>query len=322
MWKVHSAAITVLLTGAILINPIRAEGESGTHSGKAYFEYVQPADTDADGDYSEFQFTRFYFAYDVKLSDNFAVRYRLDGDRKADGNKWRPFLKHAYLSWKGLVPTATAYFGIQGTPNWSVSEKEWGYRGVEKTIMDKNKIGSSADVGAGLKGKAGAIAYHVLYANGEGYSSPESNNFKKIYAQVGFDPVNGLKLSVFIDHETQMKDTVATTYGVFAGYGQDWGKLGVEYFSRDQGDEAKTKSGVSIFGSAKLNIGDIHGNLFGRYDIYDPDTDNDSDEKTYFILGYDYQAHKKVHVMPNIRGAATGDEDTKYAVHVNFEYKF
>ena len=56
-----------------------------------------------------------------------------------------PLVKDAYLcyQWNGR----SLYAGQSPTPIWSITETVWGYRAVEKTIMDLNKIGSSRDNG-------------------------------------------------------------------------------------------------------------------------------------------------------------------------------
>ena len=94
---------------------------AGKLSGKGYFEYNHPMQ-DNKG-FPQFRFTRFYFAYDYKLSDNVQIIYRLDVDRSTElddegqpNDRLRPFLKHGYVAIANLIPASILYAGMQGTP--------------------------------------------------------------------------------------------------------------------------------------------------------------------------------------------------------------
>jgi hypothetical protein len=318
-WETIILSIAMILLG---ISAVEGAEIPGKVSGKAYFEYYTPTDT-AHG-YSKFQINRFYFTYEAKISDQHSVRFRLDGDDKVDHKKWRPYLKHAYVAWANVIPGADAYFGMQGIPNWSYSEKFWGYRSVEKTIMDKNHIGYSADVGVGLKGKlSSSLHYHLLYANGSGYSEPEHDNYKKVYGLVGFQTRKAFTGSAFFDYEPQSESYVYTTYGAFGGLDYKWLKTGVEYFQRQKRNATTiTASGISVFGKLSWEFKGYAGNIIGRMDQYDPDNTVSGDEKTYVILAYDYKAHKYFHLIPNVRGHWDGHGESEYDIHLNVEFKF
>ncbi len=310
----------------------RAADDKASISGKAYLEYTYPVFPDslthADS-LVQFHFTRFYFNYETKISKLHSVRFRLDGDDQADGKKWRPYLKHAYVAWHDIIPGATAYFGLQGTPNWSYSEKFWGYRSVEKTIMDLNKIGSSADLGVGIKGQLPwGFAYHLLYANGSGYSQPEDDDSKKGYALLGLAPVKELTSSAFVDYEYKTAEDIRLTYGAFGGIDFSWIKLGGEYFQRKEGPTGKTvtQTGISVFGRLSWKVYGYLGNVIGRLDIYDPDASLVNNEATYAIICYDFRASKKFHIVPNFRRGWSGNwqkmENPVDIVYVTFEFSY
>ena len=100
------------------------------------------------------QFRRIYFTYEDEIAADFTVRLRREVHNATlgVGGKMDPFVKHAYLKWRGLVPNSSVYVGLSGASNWAVSEGIWGYRSVEKTIQDLHGIGTSADIGFALKG--------------------------------------------------------------------------------------------------------------------------------------------------------------------------
>ena len=77
-------------------------------------------------------------------------------------------------------------------------------------------------------------------------------------------------------------------------------------------------TGVSFFGTYKSK----KGNIYGRYDISDPNDSIDSDGETYMILGYDYKADANFHIMPNFRILGGDNIDSMNEIHVNLEFKF
>lgn len=308
--------ITVYIT-AVSSGNLIAE-EAGKLSGKAYFEYLNP--DNSTGDVTQFRFTRYYFTYDYNISDKIKIRYRLDADRKAD-DKMRPFMKHAYISWAELIPDAKLYIGMQMTPNWtSYSEKYWGYRSVEKTIQDLSGVGSSADLGVGLVGDfSNSVGYHLIYANGAGYSKPEKDNFKKTSGLIWFKPRSKFIGTLYLDYEPTGDQYSNSTITLFGGYDSDQFRVGIEYFMHKEGGAIDLKkNGISLFATLKMAA----GNAFARYDISDPDTDTKGNGEDYIIIGYDYAPEKKFHILPNARIRKVGDRDWEKSIHVNFEFRF
>ena len=128
------------------------QGAESKLKGLTFFDYyyiVSGPDKKENG----FRFRRVYLTYDLKWNDDYSGRVRLEAKDAGFGNtsKMKPFVKHAYLRYK--KNSRAVYFGLFGTPTWNVSEQIWGYRPISKTIMDLHKIGSSADLGIGFKGK-------------------------------------------------------------------------------------------------------------------------------------------------------------------------
>lgn len=301
----------------LVIGNLSAQESSGNISGKVYFEYFVP--DDLTGDVEQFRFKRYYFAYDKKISDDFDVRYLLDADRADDG-KARPFLKHAYVSWANLVPDAKIYIGMQPTPNWIISEKYWGYRSIEKTIQDLNKLGASADLGIGLRGKfSDKQGYHITYMNGTSNSKPENDDFKKLSGMYWYKPQEKFIGTVYLARERTTSEFTNLTFTIFGGYESEILRTGIEYFYHNNGGIKEFNvTGISFFGTYKLE----KGNIYGRYDISDPNDTIASNNETYLILGYDYEADANFHIMPNIRILGEDDKDSVKEFHINVEFKF
>jgi hypothetical protein len=200
-----------------------------------------------------FTFRRIYFTWENNLTTDIKWRFRLESESNAYGNttKINPFVKHAFLEWANLIPNHLVYFGIAETNAFKNSEEYWGYRSIEKTIMDLNKISSSADFGIALKGDLNSKYLHhwLTLMNGTGYGAAEGDRYKKIGYALWVTPVKGLIIEGYADYEkqgavdlqttTQMsaaKDyALATSYNTlkgFVGYSQPRFTVGFEAFQR------------------------------------------------------------------------------------------
>ena len=269
-----------------------------------------------------FQFRRIYFTYEKGLNDDFSVRYRLEVKDAGfgKGSKMEPFVKHGYLKWKGALGASDFYFGLQGTPTWAVAEKVWGYRSIAKTVLDWNKIGSSADIGAALKGKSGKIGYHVMLGNGPG-QGPEDDHGKKIYGSLCFKASDSLVLEGYADFNMKPAEQNELTVKVFAGLQGEGLNAGVEVFSRTNAKAAAgedvTISGLSAFGSLPLGVS-LKG--FGRVDAVSNDATDTTD--LLVIAGLDHMPAKNVHLMPNVVVALPDGPDPTIQGRLTFYYKF
>ncbi len=255
-----------------------------------------------------FQFRRIYFTFENTVRPEMKVRFRLESQHAGYGSETRltPFVKHAYLEWNGLIPNHKVIFGIQETNAFNNAEAIWGYRSIEKTIMDLNKLSPSADMGIGLKGDLGKSVHHWLTVmNGTGYGSSEVDRFKKIGYALWFTPVNGLILEGYADYEPQNPNDPQTenapsgtkdyfpgkgyyTLKAFAGYKNSSLSVGAEFISRtnkqtglsnpvittdelvDFQKSDVTKTGYSLFGSIFTPIQKLK--VFARYDYFDSNT--------------------------------------------------
>lgn len=301
-----------------------------------YYYNLENSDT-AVKDQNAFVFRRIYFTFDNAFTENITVRFRLESEHGKFGSaeKVIPFVKHAYLEWKNWIPNHSLYLGISETNAFKNSETLWGYRSIEKTIMDLNKISSSADMGIALKGDLSKRLHHwFMVMNGTGYGSSEVDRFKKIGYALWVTPVPGLILEGYGDYENQdpkkanlssAKDLYPSrgyyTLKGFVGLEQQLFSLGAEAFVRinqesgsldlnDPNSKADVKrQGYSVFGSWITPIPRLKA--FARYDYYDPVTDDNmlvdkngktgkDDENMLIIAGLDYIPKVNVHFMPNI----------------------
>ena len=155
-------------------------------------------------------------------------------------------VKDAWFKWKNIFQGSDFVFGLSPTPAFDVSEAAWGYRSLEKTIMDFNGIVSSRDLGIDLKGKfneQGTMKYWVKIGNNSG-NSPEVNKYKRYYGLLQFIPIKNFQFTVYGDYASnpQIRDlnNELKDHGTFTGAvmlnvkEKDKYSVGVESFYRSQ----------------------------------------------------------------------------------------
>jgi len=321
-------ALSILTAVVLLLPALRAHAADSKISGIMFGDYyavLSADDTEValPEKQNAFQLRRVYFTYDRPVSDRFDVRVRFEANDAGfgSGTKMTPFVKHAYLKWKGALG-GDLYIGESGTPTWAVSEGVWGYRSVEKTIMDLNGIGSSADVGLALQGRAGGASYHVMVANGPG-QRPGRDNGKKLYASVQLQPGESNQLELYGDFD-MLPGGDSFTLKALLGHSGDGFQGGIETFARidqegavtDPGEDV-TRVGLSAFGS--LPVADSWRG-FARLDVLNNDDVDTTD--LVIIAGLDWAADKDVHIMPNLYVQLPDGPDPHIQARVTGLFKF
>ena len=312
-----------------LVTPLlSAQEKEFTPSGKIsglmfgeYFYNIEQRD-ESRQDLNGFQFRRIYFTYDYGIAENFATRFRLEADQVANtsNGKIGVFVKDAYLQWKNVLSGSDLFFGISPTPAFDVSEAAWGYRSLEKTIMDLRGTVGSRDIGIDVKGKLmedGTLRYWVKVGNNSG-NAPETDKYKRYYGNIHVKLSSNLQATLYGDFDTRAKriDAVdgqlksnnrATVAGFLHFAQQDVFSIGVEAMYQTQQNNfrpipANVFQSQQIFGVSLFTWYSVSPQVrvVGRYDTFDPNTDLDDDGVSLLILALDYIAAKDVHIIPNI----------------------
>jgi hypothetical protein len=275
---------------------------------------------------NQFRFRRAYFRYENKILPNLQFRLTYDADNTANitsidllsgktkkDDKLRPFIKHLYVDYSGLLPNSSLRIGMTETLAFKVAEDKWGYRSVAKTLLDifKDVTGvdiyqPSADLGLSLSGSVSKeLRYAVMVANGRGYSHPAVDKFRKFSANVQVIPVAGLSLFGYIDTYNVAPGANAMTYKL-DGYlemipnltlGSEWFTFNNEAFKNADGSHYST-GGFSVFAVYKF-VGNFNG--FARFDHYDPNSTDDDLQMNNWILGVDWiPVDKSWRIQPNV----------------------
>ena len=297
------------------------------------FSKTTPPNSASSGQksFQAFQFRRIYVWYDNDISEDFAARFRFEGDQVAATNngKFSVFVKDAYLRWKNVFAGSDFLFGIQPTSAYEISEGAWGYRSLEKTIMDLRGTVPSRILGVSLKGKvdgAGVLNYWLTVGNnnsGNNAGSP-ADQFHSYEVQFQVKPSKNLQFTLFGEYRdrpaindptstSNSKATISsaiTTYAAFVGYSDASFNIGAEGFMQKTanalvdgtgpGLKSRSAIGVSAFGSVNFRP-DLA--LVLRYDLLDPNTDDvtgQGDKRNYVIAGLSFKPDKNVSIIPNV----------------------
>lgn len=283
---------------------------SGYVFGDAYWvgAHHDPTIEDLNG----FWLRRAYLTFDYAIAEQWSARLRFEGNSPGDfktNAKIEPFIKDAYLAWKG--ENVDLLMGISPSPTWDYIEGFWGYRAVEKTPLDLYRMGSSRDFGLAAKGKlaGGKVFYHAMLGNGSGEGA-ETNEGKKAMLAVGFKPTDSIVIELHADTEDRPGSTDRTTWQGFVGFKGSRSRYGLQYASQDRQ--------VAVGPDQTLAVGSIFGvwdlsaktSLLARYDrSFDVNPEGDKipylviakdSEFDFALLGLDYKLAKKISLIPNV----------------------
>jgi hypothetical protein len=283
--------------------------------GDYYYKFGSDSLLGGDGEYQKttkdmnaFAFRRVYLGYEYNFTEKFYANVIFEGNDALQLNdkKRAITLKYAYFEWKEIFPGSKLIVGAQKTPIWESSEKIWGYRSVEKTIADFRKFGSSNDVGVGLNGrfdKNGIFGYSLLIANGNS-QSPENDKYKEFYGTLNANLVNKkLIIEVHSNYEKTGRNTDNYLQKITLGFNHEIFSIGLEAMNNIENisDSVSVNSiGTSVFGRA--NIIKDRLSLFGRFDMFDKNIDDDVNGYTevFTIFGIDYKPTKQISIIPNL----------------------
>jgi hypothetical protein len=313
--------IVFLLSGVLLSGSIRAQ--DSLFSALGYFDYSFRTNAEEEPS-NEFDFRRMYFTYKKKMTEKLDFTFQTDVGRLSRDGRLEIFVKNAKVDW--MSPYGKIVVGLQGMNVFNIQEKTWGYRSVDKSVMDKYRFASSADLGVGYYNKIEQVNFNVLLTNGSGYTKPENDSYKKISVQANIGPGNlssdaGYNVGSVISYEPYENGEGVTesklVIGIFGGLSRDIFRAGVEIDMLMDTDEGGNMSAVSVYGNGIFNK---EFQAFGRFDYV---TSEDMDTK-YFLAGIAYSPEKGFTIIPNVRLTKIDDEDliTEYKVTFEFDIKW
>ncbi len=251
-----------------------------------------------------FQIRRFYLGYDYNFAPKFTAYAVLADEQDLDESGYNTvYLKYAYVKWSGFFLKQNLLIGQQTTPSFATTpfgtEPLWGYRSIERTVMDMHNNDASSDLGVSLEGnlwkgfsgdslKPNLVGYMLQVGNNNS-AKPANNGYKKVRYTVYTSLLQQqLTLGIYGDFWTINTANQTTpsqlghTFKFYANYKTKLFKIGTELFDQTWGQCAQLSTStpanpqfrdVEIFGWSIFASGKILENLniFARLDVYNPD---------------------------------------------------
>ena len=258
-------------------------------------------------------FRRIYFTYDYKINSSFSTRLRLEMGNEFNFEEAKtmiPFIKDAWLKYK--FSNQSFVVGISPTPTFQLIEDIWGYRSVEKTPLELQRMASSRDFGLALKGKLdekGMFKYHLMFSNGSS-NKQEIDKGKSGLLSLAFYPVKEFVIEVYGDYADKAGSADWYTLQAFLAYVTKTVRAGIMYADQTrQSDDVKDQKMrvASLFITGEVSE---QFSLLGRVDRnFDMNPQGDkipfipfdpTAKSTFFVGGVDWHPVKQVKFIPNI----------------------
>ncbi len=291
-------------------------------------------------DNNGFWFRRLYLTFDKAMTERLDMRLRFEmnsaGDFTSD-NRLEPFAKDAWVRWK-FTDQHQTHLGLSPTPTMSVVDEIWGYRFLEKSVLDLQRIGATRDLGVAFRGSVGTgqkVRYHFMFGNGSS-TRGEIDRGKGTLASLGYYPNDSLVLEFYSDYDNRPQQADRNTYSAFLAYKRDWGRLGFQYAHQKRKGTSKVDLDLfSFFGVVNVTP---KLTFIGRYDrMFDPNPEGanipyipfDPTAKFHFFLaGIDWKVTEEFSLLPNIEVVRYDEREdgtrpaTDVIPRVTFFYKF
>ena len=311
-------------------------------NGVTYFDYTNDLPT-ASG----FNFTRQYISVSGNSGENIKYKVVLDIGRtnvgtvqiedgeddagnmtyteKSEDIRLSAFLKKAQVDYS--TDFGKLSFGLIGMNTYGVQEKNWGYRFIQKSAIDKNKFSSTVDIGIGDSNSfIDNLHLSAQLTNGEGYKKEQGDKFYKFslnttYGEKKLTKNDGYNVGFVFSTIPAAPDSVnINMMSGFAGYAGNNLRIGAEYDMQTAGDFDETIMSFSINYGLLKNM-----DTYVRYDIYDDNADDtEMNGEDYLIFGLLFDCKNGLSVAPNLRITSfeNSSMDDKFEYKINFQFKF
>lgn len=314
---------TVLTMFVVMMGGGTVVGQEVDVGGRIYADYFYNVSS-PDGaaqDLHGFTYRRLYLTADFRLSEDIEGRARLEANEGTAGPDGPiPYVKDLSLTWT-YTGEHRAILGVTPPPAFERSEDVWGYRSLDKTILDLQGIVSSRDFGLRLDGPltaGGAVRYAIMYANNSGVQ-PESDSHKRVYGRLEVHPaeqvvfVGGADYAGYPDQRDQ-----GIRLSAFGGYTSDPLRIGLEGYWYD--DETEERLGSSLFGRVQVVPA---WELVARVDRGLVRRPEGASSETFFVAGVAYQPRPGVSLIPNVRlRSFDGESDPHTRARLTVEASF
>lgn len=316
--------LCVTALGLAAVSGARAQPTAVDWSGLAWVDYAYTLSSDdpvLEGANS-FDYRRIYLTADVDLHEDVRMRVRLEAAGRATTEAGRPspFIKDAWIRWQYAETGHRATIGVQPPPLFQLSESVWGYRSLERTLIDRFQ--SSRDFGLRLDGPVmGGLRYAAMVGNGDGVRpEPDGEAGKHVYGQMLYSQ-GSLRASLGADYvarvpanvepEIEPERETGAAISAFAGMVTERSRIGVEgFFNHTEQDRAGTSPqdgfGVSVFGVVNPTS---RTSLIARYDFSDDDASQAETDEHLILAALAYRPVPALEILPNVLASIPDGSD-------------
>ncbi len=281
-----------------------------------------------EGNSMAFEITRAYLGHEYFFSKNISSKVNIDvADPGVGKLQMTAFIKNAYLQYRKA--DFSVRMGMICTDQFSLQEKQWGYRYIYKSFQDAYNFGPSADLGAAFEySPLKIISFDFSVLNGEGYNRVQLDSTFKTTFGLTLKLFKGFVIRGYFDIMKNGYAQTSTSY--YGGYSIKSFKAGVEYNKQKCNGmiNGHDFSGISLYASLglaqKLSI-------FTRYDYLKSAITHDLTEPwnmnkdgQLFMAGFDYSPVQGVKIAPTFLGWSPYDKSKyfKSTLALNFEIRF
>ncbi len=301
--------ITILVSLTIMIGQNKVRGLT-------YFDFTQNEDE------SGFNFKRQYISVAGSSGEDMKYKVVMDVGRYGDDNRLTAFLKKAQADY--TTNYGKISLGLIGMNTYGVQEKNWGYRFISKSAIDKNKFSATADLGIGYSNTLMEnLNLSLQLTNGEGYKKSQEDTYHKFslnatYGEMKINKNDGYNAGLVFSTMPTENDPI-NMISVFGGYAANNLRLGAEYDKQTSGDLEETIISVTSNYRALDNL-----DAYVRYDMYTDNVENDMNGENYLIAGLLLNCGNGLSLAPNVRMTSfeDSDMDNELEYKLNFQFKF
>ena len=301
--------ITILVSLTIMIGQNKV-------GGLTYFDFTQNEDE------SGFNFKRQYISVAGSSGEDMKYKVVMDVGRYGDDNRLTAFLKKAQADY--TTNYGKISLGLIGMNTYGVQEKNWGYRFISKSAIDKNKFSATADLGIGYSNTLMQnLNLSLQLTNGEGYKKSQEDTYYKFslnatYGEMKINKNDGYNAGLVFSTMPTENDPI-NMISVFGGYAANNLRLGAEYDKQTSGDLEETIISVTSNYRALDNL-----DAYVRYDMYTDNVENDMNGENYLIAGLLLNCGNGLSLAPNVRMTSfeDSDMDNELEYKLNFQFKF
>lgn len=223
-----------------------------------------------------------------------------------EGSKYTAFLKMAEIKWN-INDYLTFRVGqLLSTQYLTFIDRFWGYRYIDVTFQEKNRMGMPADFGAQLDFKyKDKFVNQFSIVNGEGPFRHQDLNSKFIFANnIQVYPTENITVKLYIDYgaspDTGADRAAKSVVSGFFGYKSKSYRIGAEYtYVNNYGYfDGTDYFGYSVFGSVVINE---KFQALARYDHLELNRPIEDPFSDYYIIGFQYEPVSKFTTSLNFR---------------------